>query len=106
MKKLFCILSVLISVMSFSGCGENNELADISQIPQVMMFEMYKNRAWGEQYELKVYTTDGEACRLYFFREQDNSEPTPDWASAVDSEDWYERLSEIAENAEDKSELS
>lgn len=106
MKKILIILLTLVLTLAISGCGENNELADISQIPQVMMFEMYKNKARGEQYELKVYTTDGEVCGLYFLREQDNSEPTPDWAFAVDSEDWYERLSEIAENAEEKSELS
>lgn len=106
MKKLFCIILALISALTFSGCGKNNEPPDISKIPQIMMFEMYKNQAWGESYKLNVYTKDGGVCSLYFFREQDNTEPTPDWASAVDSEDWYERLSEIAESAEEKSELS
>lgn len=106
MKKLFCIILALISALTFSGCGENNEPADVSKIPRIMMFEMYKNWANGEHYKLKVYTKDGEVCSLYFFREYGNTEPTPDWASAVDSEDWYERLSEIAESAEEKSELS
>lgn len=109
MRKLFCALLAIFAALTFSGCGENNEPADISQIPQIMMFEMYKNQAWGESYKLNVYTKDGEVCSLYFFRdfrEQGNSDPAPDWASAIDSEDWYERLSEIAESAEEKSELS
>ena len=109
MKKLFCIILALLTALTFSGCEKNNEPVDISKIPRIMMFEMYRNSAWGESYKLKIYTTDGMVCSLSFFRnfrEQGNTEPTPDWASAVDSEDWYERLSEIVESAEEKSELS
>lgn len=43
MKKVLIVLLTLLMTLAISGCGENNEPADISQIPQVMMFEMYKN---------------------------------------------------------------
>lgn len=109
MKKFFCIISSLVSILTFSGCAENEEPADASKIPRIMAFKMYENHAWGESYTLTVYTNNGEVGEMCFYRDRsdpDSSEPTPDWASAVDSEDWYERLSELAESAEDKSELS
>lgn len=109
MKKLFCIISVLVCVLTFSGCVKDEEPADPSKVPQIMMLNMYENWACGETYKLTVYTNTGEVGEMTFYRDPrdpDSSEPTPEWASAVDSEDWYERLSEIAGSAEDKSELS
>lgn len=106
MKKLFCIIFVLVSVLTFSGCVKDEEPADVSKVPRIMMFKMYENWASDESYKLTVYTNTGEVGEMYFHRWVGNSEPTPEWASAVDSEDWYERLSEVAENAEDKFELS
>lgn len=97
MKKTIFALAALLTIMLFSGCGENNV-----EIPRITLV-IYRHSSSGTfvpeegGHGFSVYADDG---KIYAVRNDGWSHAgDPDWIS-LDSDDWYERMTEFADNGE------
>lgn len=96
MKKIFA-LATLLTIMLFSGCGENNV-----EIPRITLV-IYRHRTSGMfvpeegSHGFLVCTDDG---KIYAVKNDGWSHADdPEWISP-DSDDWYERMTEFVDNGE------
>lgn len=108
MKSIIAVIMTLFTILT-SGCGEGNAPpADSPDIPQVMMFTINSNWAWGIQQSVMVIDRYGNC----YYQYTDNSnyaynyQKMPDGWIVLDEDGWYEKLLEIAENGEPRGTLS
>lgn len=107
MKSIIAVIMTLFTILT-SGCGEGNAPpADSPDIPQVMMFTMHNNWAWGIQQSVMVIDRDGNCYSSY----TDNSnydynyQKKPDGWIDLKEEGWYEKLLEVIDNGDKKETL-
>lgn len=99
MKKLFCIITALLTALTFSGCKSKNN-AELPRATLVKYHNDYNDYPDGVSdhnkavHEIIVYTDDGKIYSAEF--EGSEYQDDPVWISPG-SDDWYERLTELAE---------
>ncbi len=105
MKKLFGILSAILTFFIFSGCNSDkgNSWEKDIVLPRVTLvkycadYDDYPDGAFGSRKQVHlifVYTDDGKIYSAKFDGGEYQSDPA--WISPG-SDDWYERLTELAE---------
>lgn len=103
MKSIIAVIMTLFTLLT-SGCGTADpaDPVDPADVPQVMMFTMHNNWAWGIQQSVMVIDRDGNCYSHY----TDNSNYAYNYGNKPDGwidlkeDGWYEKLLEIAENDE------
>lgn len=97
MKKLFCIISALISVLTISGCANSAELPQITLVKYRVDNTDYPYAAFEKNKQVRsitVYTNDGKIFSAEFEGSEYRDDPV--WINPG-SDDCYERLTELAE---------
>lgn len=97
MKKLFCIISVLVCVLTLSGCANSAELPHVTLVKYCADYNDYPKIVSDNSkqvHSIIVYTDDGKIFSAEF--EGSGYQDDPVWINP-DSDDWYERLTELAE---------
>ena len=100
MKKVLIIMLTLLLTLAISGCDEGMESiesVDISQLPEIMMFKVHENYAWGRHQSITVIDRDGK-CRSQSVGRNDGEKPEG-WVE-LSEDGWYEDLLVIAEKGE------
>lgn len=105
MKSIFAVIIAIFTLMT-SGSREVNDPIEIdpANVPQVMMFTMHNNWAWGIQQSVMVIDSDGNCYSHY----TDNSNYDYNYGNMPDGwidlreDGWYDRLLEIASGAPTK----
>lgn len=96
MKKLFRIISVLVSVLTLSGCANSAELPQITLVKYRVDNTDYPYAAFEKNKQVRsitVYTNDGKIFSAEF--EGSGYKDDPAWINP-NSDDRYERLTELA----------
>ncbi len=107
MKRFFAVVLALLSTLMFSGC-KSALPEDTSHIPQIMMFTIHNNWAWGIQQSVTVIDRDGNRHSQYCDNEKYDYkvDHMPDEWIDLKEDGWYEKLLKIAENGETGAKLS
>lgn len=96
MKKFFRIISVLVSVLTFSGCANSAELPQITLVKYRVDNTDYPYAAFEKNKQIRsitVYTNDGKIFSAKF--EGGGYKDDPAWITPG-SDNCYERLTELA----------
>lgn len=105
MKTIIAVILVLLPLFHFQYADQP---VDTSQTPQVMMFTIHNNWAWGIQQSVTVIDRDGNCYSRY----TDNSNygynygNMPDGWIDLKEDGWYEKLLEISDTGEVENKLS
>lgn len=107
MKSIVAVIMTLFTLLT-SGCGgESSPPVDPADVPQVMMFTMHNNWAWGIQQSVMVIDRDGN--RYSYYTDNSNYDykyhDKPDGWIDLKEDGWYEKLLDILENGESKGTL-